>query len=246
MANWTVVGGLDLGLFSDDPRAISFWTEEVALPFSETLQHSPTYQERFYSLGRTSSLKINYSTEPMPQGGSGYCGLTVARPELTEDVRLTDPAGLPVTLTARIGDTDALDEVVCRVPDIARQERFLTEGLGARPEAGGYRIGDSLLRLVEGEPGTGPTWARGFNYVVAFVDDTPAAHAGLIELGATHSVPPTLLPERCVFSWLRDPSGNWLELVQQAGRGPLPDVAPIQQRWGDIVTWRETGTAIDG
>jgi hypothetical protein len=240
----TVLGGLDLGLFSDDSRAVSFWTEDVGLPFVETLQHSPTYEERFYSIGGTSSLKINYSSEPMPAGGSGYCGLTITRPGQTETVVLTDPEGLPVTLTDHIEGSDALNAVACRVPDIDRQAEFLVTGLGATPQAGGYCLGSTLLTLVQGPTASGPTWARGFNYVVAFVADAPAAHAALIEVGATHAVPPTLLPDRCVFSWVRDPSGNWLELVQPSSAGPLPAVVPIQERWPQIITWRETGDPI--
>jgi catechol 2,3-dioxygenase-like lactoylglutathione lyase family enzyme len=246
MTKFSVTGGLDLGLFSDNPAAPAFYENEVGLPFVEALQHSPTYAEKFYSLGG-SSLKINHSTEPMPPGRSGYRGLTIARAGLEQPVRLTDPDGLPITLVAPGSGGIEHYAITCEVSDAERQRQFLIDGLGAAPEADFLRLGHALIELVEvpGSGPAGPTFSRGFNYVVAFVDDTPAAHEALIELGATHSVPPTRLPERCVFSWLRDPSGNWLELVQPAALGPLPKVTAIDQRWREIIAWRDTGVAFE-
>lgn len=247
MADYRVVAGVDLGLFSDDPRSIDFYSQDAGLPFVETLQHSPTYQERFYNLG-SSSLKINYSTLPMPAGRSGYTGLEIVRADLRDDVELIDPAGLSVRLVRELPGTDAPVAVTCAVHDVDRQARFLVDGLGARAEADGFRLPHTLLRLTGSatqEP-AGPTWSRGFKYVVAFVDDIVAAHSDLIGHGADHSVPPLRLGERSAFSWLRDPGGNWLELVQSASVAPLPDLVPIEQRWPEIVAWRETGVAFGG
>jgi hypothetical protein len=248
MAAFTVIGGLDLGLFSDTPTMPAFYEEQAGLPFVETLRHSPTYEERFYALGAGSSLKINHSTEPMPDGRSGYQGLTIARPG--EPGALVDPDGLAITFVAADSLAGAQFGITCAVADLDAQRRFLLDGLGATEEDGRWRLGNALVTLEEvdrAEPRTGasPTWSRGFNYVVAFVDDILAAHDGLISLGAQHSVPPIRLADRCAFSWLLDPNGNWLELVQPASAGaPLPAVAGIETRWQDIITWRETGTPI--
>jgi hypothetical protein len=51
------------------------------------------------------------------------------------------------------------------------------------------------------------------------------------------------LADRCIFSWVRTPSGNWLELVQYADYGPLPDLPRAADRWPQIIRWRETGEA---
>jgi lactoylglutathione lyase len=245
MTGFTVTGGFDLGLFSDNPRMPSFYDHQAGLPFVETLRHSPTYEERFYSLGGGSSLKINYSTEPMPDGRSGYQGLTIARTGEAADI--VDPDGLPIAFVAPESLAGALFGITSDVADVDAQERFLVEGLGAERHNGGFRLGNALLTLRESTtagPAT-PTWSRGFNYIVAFVDDILAAHDGLIARGAEHSVPPIRLADRCVFSWLRDPGGNWLELVQPASQGaPLPDVTPIESRWQEIIAWRETGAGI--
>lgn len=244
MKEFTVVDGLDLGLFSDHPASVAFYEEQVGLAFVETLRHSPTYEERFYSVGG-SSLKINYSTDPMPKGSSGYCGLTLARDGITDEIKLIDPDGLAVTLTPSQRGPGARVAITCAVADVDRQARFLMDGLGAKRSGQSLRIGRTLIDLTETNEalGASPTWSRGFNYVVAFVDDVQAAHAALIGFGAEHSVPPIRLADRCVFSWLRDPSGNWLELVQPATGGPLPEVAPIEHRWQEIIAWRESGVA---
>jgi catechol 2,3-dioxygenase-like lactoylglutathione lyase family enzyme len=245
MADFRVVDGLDLGLFSDTPAMPSFYEDTLGLPFVETLRHSPTYEERFYSLG-PSSLKINYSSDPMPAGRSGYRGLRIPRAGVAEPVELTDPDGLRIVLMPTGSFEDPAFGIICAVPDVDRQARFLVDGLGASTALGGVRLGNALVTLEEqaGLTPAAPTWSTGFNYIVAFVDDVLAAHTGLQSFGAQHSVPPTRLADRCVFSWLRDPSGNWLELVQPASLGPtLPDVTPIEQRWAQIIAWRETGEA---
>jgi catechol 2,3-dioxygenase-like lactoylglutathione lyase family enzyme len=246
-AGFKVVSGLDLGLFSDNPAMPAFYQNEVGLPFIETLRHSPTYEERFYAVN-DSALKINLSTEPMPVGHSGYRGLSIARGGITAPVELVDPDGLPVRLVAPGTNGITQYGITCEVADSATQANFLMVGLGAGQEPdGGLRLGNALIELVEvadARPAS-PTWSTGFNYIVAFVDDILAAHDGLVEYGASQSVSPTRLADRCVFSWLRDPSGNWLELVQPATLGlGLPDVTPIEQRWQEIISWRETGAVI--
>jgi hypothetical protein len=43
-----------------------------------------------------------------------------------------------------------------------------------------------------------------------------------------------------VFSFVRDPFGNWIEVVQYANlSGPLPDVRRIEDHLDAVVTWRE-------
>lgn len=242
---FTVLEGLDLGLFSDDPATVEFYAATLDLPFIETIRHSETYEERFYQANGV-ALKVNYSTEPMAPGHSGYCGIVLPREGQREPQELTDPDGTVVTLvppgTGGIRDV----AVQVRVGDLDAQRRFLVDGLGLAETTDGFVIGGSLIQLVpSGTPTSAqPTWRRGFNYVVVFVDDIVAAHEHVLRHGATHSVPPVRLWDRVVFSWVRDPNGNWVELVQQAHpERPLPDVTPIEQRWSEIIRWREDGTA---
>jgi hypothetical protein len=234
---------LDIGLFSDNPAMAGFYMNVLGLPFVEALPHSDTYSENFYAANRA-SLKINASTEPMEPGTSGYRGLIIAREGITSPQRFVDPDGLVVTIVAPGHDGVHQMGIVCEVPDVAAERAFLVEGVGARDDEGVLRIGDTAFFLrTGGVARPTPTWRRGFNYYVVFVSDIVTAHQQLLDNGAEHSAPPIRLADRCAFSWVRTPSGNWLELVQYADTGPLPDAPKAADRWPEIIRWRETGEA---
>jgi catechol 2,3-dioxygenase-like lactoylglutathione lyase family enzyme len=245
MASFTITRNLlDIGLFSDNPAMLEFYEHELGLPLHDVLQHSPTYQERFYSVNGA-SLKINYSTAPMAPGTSGYRGLLIARDDVEQAITRHDPDGLAVTLvpTGERGVTHL--GVVAAVPDVAHQRRFLTDALGAAEDRDGLTIGDTRILLTEAPrtAGSTPTWRRGFNYILVAVDDSVAAHHALLAAGATHGMRPIRLADRCIFSGLLVPSGNWVELAQYAeDTGALPDIARAADLWPEITAWRDHGT----
>lgn len=232
---------IDIGLFSDNPAMPEFYGSTLGLPRGDVLPHSPTYSEIFFTLGEC-SLKINHSTEPMASGSSGYVGLWIARRGATEVQRWSDPDGLEISVVPvghRGITTVGID---CRVADVAGERSFLVDAIGAQPVgASGLRIGDAVLFLTEGDaPPPTPTWRRGLNYYVLFVEDCVAAHEELVRAGGVRSVDPVRLADRCVFSWTRTPSGNWIELVQYAElSGPLPPLRQAADCWGEIERWRE-------
>jgi catechol 2,3-dioxygenase-like lactoylglutathione lyase family enzyme len=232
---------LDIGLFSDNPAMPEFYIRELGLPFVEALRHSPTYSENFYA-ATEASVKINYSTEPMDAGASGYRGLIIGRDGVDAPCEYVDPDGLSVTIVPRGHHGVVQMGIVCEVPDEVREREFLITGLGAREDHGVLRIGRTalFLRAAPVERPT-PVWRRGFNYYVLFVKDIMRAHRHATEHGGEHSASPLLLGERCAFSWLRTPSGNWVEFVQYADYGPLPAAPLAADRWPEITRWRETG-----
>jgi lactoylglutathione lyase len=235
---------LDIGLFSDNPAMLDFYDHTVAMPFVELLQHSPTYQERFYSV-HGASLKINYSLEPMADGTSGYRGLLVARDGLDAPSPFVDPDGSTVTLVP--AGTDGITTLGVRVvvADAQRQRDFLVGALGAEEDAHGLVLGDTRIVVEQADalPYPTPTWRRGFNYILVPVDDVEIAHAHVLDHGATHGLRPIRLADRCVFSWVRDPHGNWIELVQYTDSGPLPDIERADSLWPLITEWRDHGTS---
>lgn len=239
-------GLLDPGLFSDNgPKLEDFYGAALGLPFLERLRHSPTYQEVFFDLP-PGKLKIQSFAEPMPGAAvTGYRELLLPRDGLREVQRLRDPDGLDVALVPRgwRGVTHA--GVVCAVPDVEAQRRFLIEGLGAREVEGGLRVGDTQLFLEpdpDARPAT-PTCRRGFVYLTLIVHDCAAAHQCLLDAGAEHSARVLRLADRCLFSWVRDPGGNWIECVQYAElSGPLPEVARLADHWDEVARWRDHGT----
>jgi catechol 2,3-dioxygenase-like lactoylglutathione lyase family enzyme len=234
---------LDIGLFSDNPAMAGFYLHDLGLPFVEELPHSETYSENFYALNGA-SLKINASTEPMAPGISGYCGLLIARDGVAAPQTFVDPDGLSITIVPPGHEGVHQVGIVCTVPDVATERAFLIDGVGARDDGGVLHIGVTALLLRAGAVSRPtPTWRRGFNYYVVFVTDIASAHQHLIDSGAEHSAPPLRLADRCAFSWVRTPSGNWLELVQYPDSGPLPDAPRAADRWPQIIRWRETGEA---
>jgi catechol 2,3-dioxygenase-like lactoylglutathione lyase family enzyme len=237
---------LDPGLFSDhEPAMASFYEHDCGLPFLERLPHSDTYAEVFFTLP-PGKLKIQSFVDPLEPAVSGYTGLVLARPGLTEPRDLVDPDGLAVTLVPPGHRGVTTLGVTCSVADVDAQERFLVEGMGATHDGDGWRVADTQLFLEEralGAPAT-PCERRGFIYLTLVVHDCEDTHRRLLDAGAEHSLRVLRLADRCLFSWVRDPHGNWIEIVQYADlSGPLPDVARLADHWPEVEEWRERGTA---
>ncbi|HEV8298347.1 MAG TPA: VOC family protein [Acidimicrobiales bacterium] len=233
---------LDPGLFSDNAEKMQrFYVEEVGLPLLERLPHSDTYAEIFFT-APGGKLKIQASTLPMAPAVTGYRELLIARPGVTSVQPFTDPDGLPVQLVPP-GDRGVTHfGYVVAVPDVAAQRRFYIDGMGATDVEGALRVGDTQL-FVEHAPGAEtptPPMRRGFTYITVIPHDLEAAHAALLAAGGQHSMRTLRLADRCLFSWLRDPNGNWVEIVQYAElSGPLPDVERLDKHWDEVVRWRE-------
>jgi hypothetical protein len=237
-------GVLDPGLFSDNaPKMQDFYISEVGLDFIEELVHSPTYRELMFTVPG-GKMKIQASTESMQPAVTGYRELIIARPGLSSERSMTDPDGLTVTLVPPGARGVTHVGVVCAVADVGAQSDFLVKAMGAKPVDGGLRVGDTQLILEEAASpySTTPPFARGFTYITLIVHDNVAAHQALLDAGAQHSARILRLADRCLFSWVKDPSGNWIEMVQYAElSGPLPDVDRLADVWDDVVVWRETG-----
>jgi len=239
-------GLLDPGLFSDHAPAMwSFYEDVVGLPRLENLRHSPTYQEVFFTLP-PGKLKVQSFDTPMDPAVTGYRGLAIAREGLAETRSLRDPDGLAVTLVPRGARGVTSAGITVGVRDVDAQERFLIEGMGARRHEGGLRVGDTQLFVEEDANArpTTPTCRRGFVYITLIVNDCRAAHAALVAAGAEHSARVLRLMDRCLFSWVKDPGGNWIEIIQYAElSGPLPEVERLADHWDEVEQWRDHGKA---
>ncbi|MFO0690440.1 MAG: VOC family protein [Myxococcota bacterium] len=237
-------GLLDPGLFSDNAPAMwSFYEGVVGLPRLENLRHSPTYQEVFFTLP-PGKLKVQSFDTPMGPATTGYRGLAIARDGLAEARSLRDPDGLAVTLVPRGARGVTSAGITVGVRDVDAQERFLIEGMGARRHAGGLRVGDTQIFVEEDANArpTTPTCRRGFVYITLIVNDCRAAHADLVAAGAEHSARVLRLMDRCLFSWVKDPAGNWIEIIQYAElSGPLPEVERLADHWAEVEQWRDHG-----
>lgn len=238
---------LDPGLFSDNaPTMQAYYDSVVGVPFFERLDHSPTYAELFFELPE-GKLKIQASTEPMDKAVTGYRQLILARPGRDEVTVLTDPDGLTVNLVP-VGHRGVTNVgLVCAVPDLEVQRRFLLDGMQAEEVDGGFTVGSTRI-FLEHDPAqqrSTPPMRRGFTYITLIVHDIEAVHRSLLDAGGEHSLRILRLADRCLFSWVRDPHGNWVEMVQYAElSGPLPDVDRIADHWEEVILWREQAVAV--
>ncbi len=240
---------LDPGCFTSRSTEMSdFYSSAVGLPFLERLEHSPTYRELMFSLYE-GKLKVQSFDEAMPVSASGYRELIVARDDAAEVRHLTDPDGTAVSVVPS-GHRGVVNiGFECAVADVERQRRFYVEGMGASESDGGLSVGTSRIFLTHDETRTAdantPPRSVGFVYVTLIVHDAEAARRQLVDAGAGDSLRMLRLDDRCIFCWLRDPHGNWIEVVQYADlSGPLPDIDRIADHWPEVSRWRETGVAV--
>lgn len=122
-----------------------------------------------------------------------------------------------------VGDLEAMIGWYGRALGFAEEARFTIAGAGIsgamlrRPDGTGLE----LLRHPDSQPrGLGDPhhaiMSRGFGHWALAVDDVAAAHAALVRAGATEvwSPRPAPPPARGAMSYLTDPEGNLLELVE--------------------------------
>jgi lactoylglutathione lyase len=240
---------LDPGLFSDHAGPMQdFYVRMVGLPFLERLDHDVDYAEIFFELSE-GKLKIQASTDPMEPAVSGYRELFLAR-DVEEPRTLRDPDGLTVHVVP-VGHRGVTNVgVLCAVTDVDRQRAFYETAMGGAPHQGGIRVADTQI-FVEHDPDPAPRtppMRRGFTYLALIVHDAVHVREVLLDAGASDSLRLLRLEDRCLFSWLRDPHGNWIELVQYAElSGELPDIDRMADHWDEVIHWRETAaTAVAG
>lgn len=235
------------GLFTDDIGPMHEYYTGRGLRFMEQLRQSDTYAELFFELPG-GKLKIQSDSHgPMSDAQSGYVGLSIAGTQTVASGVDRDPSGLPVSIVpyGQLGVTSLGFSV--DVPDLARYQRFLLEAMPGHVNDYGVRVGDTQFLLTEspGRARSTPICRRGFTYITLIVHDLQAAHATLLAAGAEGSFGITRLHDRCVFSFVRDPFGNWIEVVQYANlSGPLPDVREIEDHLDAVVAWRENAVAL--
>jgi catechol 2,3-dioxygenase-like lactoylglutathione lyase family enzyme len=242
--------GLDFGLPTDHGAAMcEFYQSELGLELVQRDEIIEGHEEIFYQL-HGSWLKINASGTALDPAVTGYRRLIVADTVAQRPRTLHDPDGLAVTVVPP--GHEGVDEVglVLEVNDVEAQRRFIVEGMGGRPVGDGYRVGNTVLFLeAAARPvDVTPIIRRGLTMLTLVVNDLLATHARLVNSGGAHGLRPSIdpaFPERCVFSFVRDPTGNWIELVQFADApGGLPSLAGSNPSFDEFTAFRDDGTPV--
>lgn len=213
---------LDLGLFTTRPDALrEFWEGEVGLPFNHLLPIGPHQQQHRFDLPGGSVLKVNAVAELPDAPRSGYGELVIAREDVAAPTALTDPDGNRLLLVPPGHGGVTQIGVTLGVRDLHAARRFHARvlGLPAEPQdADAFRAGMSLLRLFQDPraPDDAAIRGPGYRYTTLQIFDCHAAHAAALAAGAKEGAPPFKAGEVAVFSMIRDPDGNWVELSQRA------------------------------
>lgn len=210
---------LDVALFTNDRDAmLAFWQERVGLPFEELLPTGGGNHQHRHAMNG-SVLKLNHARDALPEAPpSGYRELWIAREGEAGQRLLTDPDGNRIVL-APPGERGVQGVgVVVAVRDAEAQRDFYREALELEePATGVFRCGDSLL-FVEEDPGATRDVAiagRGFRYLTLQVFDCEAQHQRILAAGGREGAAPRRLGDVAIFSMVRDPDGNWLEISQR-------------------------------
>jgi lactoylglutathione lyase len=210
---------IDIGLFTNRGDAMRrFYGDVMGLDALDTIAIEPGYDLHRYD-ANGSALKLNVLGSPLPARNTGYARLLWPDPACRTVERLGDPDGNEVERVPP-GHLDVEQVgIVYRVPSLAIAEVFAGAALGAhRLAADRYRFGRTVL-IFEVDPRadrSGALEALGFTYTTLHVTDTVAVHAHLVAHGCTEAIPPTPFESITTYSFVRDPTGNWIEISQRA------------------------------
>jgi len=211
---------LDVAVFTErlEPM-LHFWQQEAGLAFEELL---PTgggnHQHRHGVHG--SVFKLNHPRDGLPAAPpSGYRELWIAQEGRVTPGILQDPDGNAVRLVPPGHEGVAGVGVGVAVRDLGAHACFYAGALGLeRLGEARFRCGDSLLFLREDPGATAEVSIRGpgFRYLTIQVFDCAKEHAAVLARGGREGAAPRRHGDVAIFSMVRDPDGNWIELSQRA------------------------------
>jgi catechol 2,3-dioxygenase-like lactoylglutathione lyase family enzyme len=95
-------------------------------------------------------------------------------------------------------------------------------------ELDGYRIGLASAASCRDDHGLDPVVTGQRAVVVLWTDDTAAAYARLLELGAAPVRPPSPWLGRLLIAWAEDPDGHAVQVVQPLD-GPADESAVLDR-----------------
>lgn len=223
--DWLAKDCLDVGLFTnrlDD--MLAFWQNTVGLSFDHMLPLGGGVRQHRHDF-ETAILKLNHTRADLaPRSRGGYRRLIIGKDHVTEPRDLVDPDGNLVRLVPK--GRDGIQHWAIEVAT-ASKDRFFHHYetcLGLPREAQfplAVRCGRSLIIGIE-DPDTadetdGAEMMRlGYRYTTVQVFKVDTVHGQAVERGAQEGAAPRTLGETARISFLKDASGNWMELSQRA------------------------------
>lgn len=210
---------MDVCLFTGDARPhIRFWRDEMGLAQLERVPIREGLTQYRFDCG-TSVIKVNERLGAQAGPISGFREICIARRDVGGERRFLDPDGNRVSLVGPGAVSEGQIGIRMHVRDRDATHHFFTEvlRLSGPHGSGEIAVGGSRLFLtadssVEFDP---PVNQPGWRYVTLRVFDARKVYAKVIGRGARSGSPPQNLGETVCYALVRDPDGNWVELVQR-------------------------------
>jgi lactoylglutathione lyase len=223
--DWLAKDCLDIGVFTNRLDAmLAFWQDTVGLTFDHMLPLGGGVRQHRHDF-ETAILKLNHTrTELAPRSCGGYLRLVIGKAGLAEAADLADPDGNPVRLVPK--GQGGIDHWAIEVAT-ASKDRFFHHYetcLGLPRDASfplAVRCGRSLIIGIEDPEAAEDTDSAemmrlGYRYTTMQVFKVDTVHGQAVARGAQEGAAPITLGETARISFLKDASGNWMELSQRA------------------------------
>jgi catechol 2,3-dioxygenase-like lactoylglutathione lyase family enzyme len=211
---------IDIGVQTNQREAmLDFWGNEVALPYEELLKVGGGTHQHRHTL-RGSVFKLNHLREPLSgDSPSGYVGLKIATPDLTEQKKLSDPDGNSVALVPEGQQGISHIGIDMEVSSLRKFQHFYRHILQIEEVSETcFKWGTTLFFLTEN---TRHQYCRdmrgtGFRYITVQVHKVDEEHSGVLARGGVEGRAPVTLGKTARISFILDPDGNWIEISQRA------------------------------
>ncbi len=215
---------IDVGVFTNNlAEMLAFYREEIRLHYDELLKIGGGQHQHRFSAGH-SIFKLNNTREPLPDAAAGAIKTLLVHSARAQSVSVThDPDGNRVE--TRPASANALGALLTG-PDPDAAKRFYCDQLGLS-DAGRHACQNGSS-IIEFSRDTAPARAQvtsnsmddmratGLRYLTLQVKSVAEAHERALAAGAIEGRAPNTLGAVASISFVRDPSGCWLELSQRA------------------------------
>ena len=212
---------LDIALFTEQQQPmLDFWQQQAGLVFEQSLPPREGLVQHRHAL-QGSVFKLNTSDKALPsQPQSGIRELFIAKPRVSEPQTLRDADNNRVTLVPK--GWQSIEQIGIRIAanNLDAHRHFYGSVLGLEQrEENIFACGNSLLFFEQCEPpieGEIELIGCGFRYLTIQVWDCQRKHQAILDAGGIEGFAPKRYEDIAIYSMVRDPDGNWIEISQRA------------------------------
>lgn len=222
---------LDVGIFTNQlEQAQAFYGGQLGLAFESILPVGGGFNQHRY-LSNGGVIKVMHSREPLAaRRPGGYLRMIIASPRVSAPQTVLDQDGNHIELVPPGHNGVTQLEVVIGVSDPAKFDAFYKNGAGAQPLGEGrYKVGETIFSVVKdpaAKAGAAALFvspldtvnamaAVGIRYVTLQVRKCDAVFTAMAQGGASEALKPLTVGNVLRVGFVRDPDGNFVEIVQR-------------------------------